>query len=184
MNYDGVVFPRIRSRVTQVLDLVQRGVMALEGILRTIRLLQENLEGAFQSAEPIRPLSDATRELTRVVGQLASYQEQLGPAVERLELLELSRVRFEAECEGMLLKADGKLKAASSAEARERQLSKRHEKRFVDPFPADGDGQPPQEGDALYPDHAPASEAEGLLPVRMGVAETPKALALRAKWGV
>jgi len=176
------VFPTIRRAGAQVLDLISRGVNALEGILEAIVALGQTIQVCAEQPEAFRPLSDATRDLAGVVDKLASYQQDLGPAVERLELLELSRVRFEAECEGMLLKADGKLKAASSAEQRERQLSKRHEKRFLDPFPADGDGQPADV--AVLQDDAPPGEAEGVQAMRFNVAQTPKAVALRAKWGV
>lgn len=137
------------------------------GILREFRTLLDALVGAIVAH------TDALRELARV-------QREAGPALERLEALELSRHQFEAEVQGALLEAKGKLRAANNSEARERQLKKSYEKDpdlFDDPGDA-GSGQSP-----ILPDDAPPSETEGLSALRLAVASSPKEAALNYKWG-
>ena len=116
------------------------------------------------------------------INDLVRIQRELGPAIDRLEALELSRHHFEAECQGMLLRADGKLKAATSAEQRERQLKKANQK-LVDDFDligAEGPVATPDVGDDAAP-----SEEDKLLGMRMALASTnKKAPALMAKWGI
>ena len=107
----------------------------------------------------------------------------MGPAVERLEALELSRHQFEAKCEGLLLKAEGKLRAANNAEARERVLKKTYE-HLVDPFPEESEPAEALARDPSANHDAAPSEAEGLSPVRLDVAPSNKTLAQRAKFGV
>ena len=124
-------------------------------------------------------LLDAILGLATAITELAKVQRQSGPAADRLTALELSRHQFEAQMEGLFLKADGKLKAASNAEARERQLRKSYE-HLIDPLAEDG-----EEGkgnDAVLPIHAAAGGAEGMHPLRLDVAADPKAAAVNAKW--
>jgi len=128
-----------------------------------------------------RQLVEAIQSLGAAVEELDRTQRALGPAIDRLNALELSRHHFEAECEGMLLRADGKLKAATSAEQRERQLKKANEK-LVDSFDLIGEEGPIATADVGH--DAPASEAQPLPPVRLGVAANRKAPALMAKWGI
>ena len=115
------------------------------------------------------------------LNRFARLQRDLGPAVDRLEALELSRHNFEAECEGKLLRADGKLKAANSAEQRERQLKKANEK-LVDSFDLIGEEGPTLEADVGH--DAAFSEEKRLPPVRLDVAANRKGAALMAKWGI
>lgn len=115
-------------------------------------------------------------------GLRAEYKAQ-GPASERLELLEQGRHQFEALCEGLLLKAEGKHRAANNAEARERQMKKSYE-HLIDPL-AEGGLEP--EAATRGPDgsdDAAAGEAARLQALRLDVAPSPKALAQRAKFGV
>jgi len=128
-----------------------------------------------------RRFLEAIVAMTRALEQLATIQRDIGPALERLEVLERARVHFEADCEGMLLKADGKLKAAASAEARERQLKKANE-RLADPFPENGDEA--ETAETLQRLHAATSETEGVQPVHLALATNDKAHAVRAKFGV
>jgi len=128
-----------------------------------------------------RRFLEAIRALTSALEEITHWQRELGPALDRLEALERSRHQFEAECEGMLLKADGKLKAAASAEARERQLKKSAE-RFADPFPEEGEtGTEPA---PVQPDYVAAGEAPGVPPVRLALAPNSKTAAVRAKFGI
>ena len=128
-----------------------------------------------------RRFLEAVQSLTAAVESLSERQAELGPALDRLEALERTRHQFEAECEGMLLKADGKLKAAASSEARERQLKKAND-RLADPFP-----EPGEEGAELapvFPDHVAGGEAPRVPPVRLALATNNKAHAVRAKFGL
>ena len=129
-----------------------------------------------------RRLLEAIRGLTNVLKELCDVQRQLAPTIDRLEALERSRIHFEADVEGMLLKADGKLKAASSAEQRERQLKKANDK-LTDPFDPDEEGHPGAAEYSLRED-ARAGEAEGVPAVRLALATNNKAQAVRTKWGI
>ncbi len=113
------------------------------------------------------------------IGELAEVQRQAGPATSRLEALEMQRAQFEAEVQGLLLKADGKLKAANNSEARERQLKKSYERDidFGDP-----DRETGPEEDTVRSIDAPSGEAERVRPLRMVVAADNKAIAVAAKW--
>ncbi len=112
--------------------------------------------------------------------QALQAQRDIGPGLERLATLELARHQFEARIEGKLLQADGKLKAARNAEARERQIKRSYENHLLDP--SDSDGERAEE--ALPPNHAQAGEEEGLRPLRLDVAPSNKAAAVRAKFGI
>ena len=132
-----------------------------------------------------RRLLEATEALALSIEHLAKAQEEIGPALERLDALERSRAFWESECEGMLLKADGKLKAAASAEQRERQLKKANAAllEHADPFVEIGEeGTPPVA--PVFPNHVAGSEAEGVPPVRLALATNNKARAVRAKFGL
>ena len=124
---------------------------------------------------------EAITQLTEGMRELAQVQHKAGPALDRLEALELSRHQFEAEVQGTLLEAKGKLKGALSSEARERHMRKQNE-RDADPFPDDGE-QVAEDGDTVQPIHAAAGEAERLSALRLDMARDPKAAALMGKWG-
>ena len=100
------------------------------------------------------------------------------PSLERLQELERTRALWEADVEALLMKAEGKLKAAANSEARERTMRKSYEA-DLDPFDEESD-----ESEMRVPDFdATAGEEEEVLPVRVAVApESKKAVALRAKW--
>ncbi len=135
----------------------------------------------FSVFREFRRLINAIERLATEVRDLVQVQRQLGPAVDRLEALELSRHHFEAEMSGLVLKAEGKLKAANNSEARERQLKKSYENR-IDPLHPDGE-EPEAEGDPVSGDDVARGEADRLQAMRMDVA-TGKQAALRRKWGV
>ena len=118
-------------------------------------------------------------ELADVVRELVDAQRQVAPAAARLDALERERHNFEAKAEGLLLKAEGKHKAANNAEARERQLKRSYEK-YLDTVDLDGEEDPGQR--IVLPLDAPAGEAQRVSPVRMDVAPNNKAAAITAKW--
>jgi len=122
----------------------------------------------------IRRLSDSLETLAAVL------QEQ-GPALDRLDALELSRHQFEAECHALSLKADSTLKAAANAESRERHLKNQNQK-LIDSFDPDGETGPPSRRPVLV-DDVEAGQAEEVSAMPVGVALTPKQVALNAKWG-
>jgi len=127
-----------------------------------------------------RRLIEALELIGLAVSELVAVLRDAGPASERLEALERSHHQFEATCEGLLLKAEGKLKAASNAEARERQLKKSYERDQFDGITPEG-GEGSETGPVLH-DDAPASEEERLSALRLGVAPSNKAAAQLAKW--
>jgi len=123
-------------------------------------------------------LCAAIEGLDSSVRRLVLAQEKGPDVYERLAALELDRHQFQAEVEGVLLKAEGKLKAASNAEARERALKKSYE-RLTDPFALDGEeGSEPE----LPSVDVEPSQTEGMHVLRVGVEANNKAQALRAKF--
>ena len=171
------MFPQVGRFAGEVLDVGLRAVRALEGILKSIFVLVSTIESALEEQKAFRPLISSVDTLAAVVADLEKSQREYGPAIDRLDALELSRVRFEAECEGNLLKADGKLKAANNAEARERQLKRSYEKR--DPFENGDDGLGP-----ATDEHMRAVIAGDVAPREIEVTppQSRKARALLAKW--
>jgi len=128
-----------------------------------------------------RRLIAAILELVGVVRELVDAQRQIAPATARLDVLERERHQFEAEVEGLLLKAEGKHKAANNAEARERALKRSYEKN-ADSFDPDSPEDQGERG-VLPVDVAP-SESERMSAMRLDVAPTNnKAAAITAKWG-
>lgn len=123
------------------------------------------------------------RGLSVELSELCATLKAQGPTTERLEALELSRHQFEAMCEGLLQKAEGKLRAANNAEARERANKKSYE-HLLDPFPEDGERPETPARDPDSGDDAPEREAERLHALRLDVAPNNKTLAQRAKFGV
>jgi len=143
------------------------------GVLRRFSRLPGTLLG----------IKRALDDLVLVLGASLEAQQQLGSAIERLEALERSRAQFEAEMDGLVLKAEGKFRAANNAEARARTLKGSRE-RNSDPLAEDGEHEETEGRHAGGDDDAAPSEADRLLGVRMAVASTNKTLAQRAKFGV
>ena len=125
-----------------------------------------------------RRATDALERIaTALNGALRSTQASTLP-MERLQELERSRALWEADVEGLLQKAEGKLRAAANAEARERTMKDFHED-DVDPFPPDS----PEVQARLQDDDAEAVYPEEVLPLPVDVAsESRKAFALRMKF--
>lgn len=128
-----------------------------------------------------RRFLEAIVALTSALGRLAEIQKAQGPAIERLEKLELTRHHFEAECQGLLLRAEGKSKAANSSEQRERQLKKAND-RYADIGDIEGLDQPATP--SVRTDDVERGEAEGLRPVPLALAPNNKTHAIRAKFGI
>ncbi len=136
-------------------------------VLSEIRRLPAEIEG----------LSSALIVIAGRLATLIDLQRQNGPADERLEELERTRAKWEAEIEALVLKADSRYKAASNAEARSR-VQLRNAEKLTDPFDDEGEAV-----EATVPrGHDPRVEAEEMLPLPLGVARNNKAHAQRAKW--
>jgi len=134
----------------------------------------------FTILRDFRRLVEAVVTLVDVLKDMAVMQLQEGTPLDRIEALELSRHQFEAECAGALLEARGKLKGALSSEARERHMRKQSDKDFG-PLVEDGE-EATEAGSAVQPDDGAAGQGQGLLPLRVDVAASPKAAAITAKW--
>ena len=146
--------------------------------VRLSALRWRNEEGTLGLLNDFRRAADALERMA--AGMTAAQRERLdtAPVFERLLDLEQSRSMWEAEVEGILAKAEGKLKAAANSEARERTMQKRHEA-DPDPFGIDSD-----EVETLVPiGDVAAGEEEGVQPVRVDVAPDYKAVALARKFG-
>jgi len=125
-------------------------------------------------------LLDAILLLADAVEALAKAQTSATPSSDRLDALELSRHAFEAQMEGLFLKADGKLRAASNAEARERKLKESYEK---DSDSFDESGEAGSGESPILPVDVETGEAERLSALPLGVAPNHKAAALAHKFG-
>ncbi len=131
----------------------------------------------------IRALPEAIGALTGAIHELVQAQSEAGPAADRLEELELSRAKWEAEVEALVLKADSSYKAAANAENRARTMVRSYEKTLPLGFDEDSDPEETRDGKTDPGHNAARGEEEGVLPMRVGV-ETAKSAAVRAKWGI
>ena len=124
-----------------------------------------------------RRIADALERLAAGQSSTRNAVQRMEGVTERLDTLELERHQFEAEMEGLLLKSEGKLKAANNSEARERHQREKHE-RDLDPFSDDS-----EEIQRRIPDlDAESVEAEEVQTVPLGLETNTKAHALRAKF--
>lgn len=131
----------------------------------------------------LRELVDSLHAVETALVEIAALQREMGPARDRLEALELSRAQFEADMGALVLKAEGKWKAANNAEARERALKKSYE-RLADDGDANG-AEPETDGRGADGEHdAQAREAERLQAMHLGLAPNNKTRALMAKFGL
>jgi len=128
-------------------------------------------------------IAERLQGLTVVMIELQRTHDAQQPAADRLLALETTRHQFEAMCEGLLLKAEGKMRAANNAEARERMMRKSYE-HLIDPLAEVGEQPEAAEGNPVQPDNGAPGEAPGVQPLRLDVAPTNKTLAQRAKFGV
>jgi len=121
---------------------------------------------------------DALERVAASISAAARAQTDNSQLSERLSDLERGRTMWEADVEGLLQKAEGKLRAAANAEARERTMQKFNEDE-LDPFGEDSDEiqerVPEEDVEPSYPEEVQP------LPVGME-AESRKAYALRMKY--
>jgi len=125
-----------------------------------------------------RRCADALERLAASQTRQITSAEDARLSGDRLDQLELGRAQFESDCEGLLTKAEGKLKAAANAEARERTMRKNHAEDIFSDVGEDSD-----ELTARVPAlDAPTSEPEEVLDVPMALALNDKSYATRAKF--
>jgi len=122
-------------------------------------------------------VADALERLATTHGRAVTVMAESLPSEQRLADLELSRSQFEADIEGVLLKAEGKLRAAANAEARERKMKDQREDYFDQ---SDQDRAELQDGIPPF-DVTPVQEEE-VLDMPLGLETNSKAHALRHKW--
>jgi len=125
-----------------------------------------------------RRAADALERLAANLPAANREHNEVALLVEKIVALERSRALWEADVEGMLAKAEGKLRAAANAEARERTMKDFHED-DIDPFPQDS----PEVQARVQDDDAENVFAEEVQPLPVDMApETRKAFALRMKF--
>jgi len=123
-----------------------------------------------------RDLTEAIQSLTTAVQSLELAQAEDAPSEARLDDLERSRSLWEAQMDAILVKADSTLKSANNAESRARTMKRAYER--LDPFDEEG-----EEVETAVPSgHVENGEEQEVLPLRVDVAPTGKALATRLKF--
>jgi len=140
--------------------------------------------GAFRDlTEVMRGVSSRLEGIRVLLIEDLRLRSEAGTSSDRLEALELSRVLWEAEVEGTLAKAEGKLKAAANADARARTMSK-HAEGLFDEFDPDREGSIQEGRDDVPEPDADPGEGQGVLPLRVGLEATDgKTLARNYKFG-
>jgi len=129
--------------------------------------------------EKLQAIYNALSRLTAVIESGVEESSSGGDFGGRLEALELSRKKWEAEVEAELQKATTKYKAASNSEARARTQRAFYEKVDEGDDPSE-EGEYPPEG-FLPVENGAGSHQDPVLEVPM-VLETPRQAALRAKF--
>ena len=134
-----------------------------------------------EHTEAIQTLKVALKELAAVMLEDLKERDSAGGALDRIDDLERSRARWEAELEGMILKAEGTLKAANNAESRARTM-KRHAENYVDDYEPDRDPEETAQRKLVPGGDAQLGGANRVQPVPVGVEDDPKAHVTRMKF--
>jgi len=130
----------------------------------------------------IRALPAALERVAGALEALLERQIESGPAEARLEELERSRARWEAEIEALLLRADSTLKAANNAESRSRTMKRNYEKLFGELDPDRVEELEIEARRELQDRDVEAVADQGVLELPVGVAADHKAWATRLKF--
>lgn len=139
---------------------------------------------------PLRSITEGLQGVRSAVLLVADGLKGLGSdeglevaMATRVEALELSRAVWEAEMEGLLLKAENQYKASAAADARARTKARNDEDIF---------GQSPEERPAsvepppvarLPERNVEAGPENGMSALQLGVEEDDKGAAYFMKWG-
>ena len=137
-----------------------------------------------KSRETVEALQGIVGALLRLVEGMEKALKAVGDdprTTARLEDLELSRAKWEAQMEAVVLKADSTLKAANNAESRARTMVKHYEKDAPEGAPPGEEGIQPEGYEPPFGDVPPGPE-EGVQPLHLDVETSPKSRALMAKF--
>lgn len=135
----------------------------------------------------LKGISDALQSLVAALwsiaeglqGVLAAWEAE-GGLRERVDQLEMSRARWEAEIEGEMVKVESRFKAARASEERTRHLMRSNEDHEGD---EEGEGALEAYFEAVAANHAQGGAPKGVQPVHQAVAPRGKDLARRFKFG-
>jgi len=132
--------------------------------------------------EALQKSTASVRELTTELREGRGGRDYPEELAGRLEGLELSRAKWEAEMEAELLKADSRYKAASNAESRARTQA-RHDEKIVTDLAPESEDSLEEYYDRLRAGNAEGGPEEGMHVVHMDMeAGNSKGKALRAKF--
>lgn len=142
-------------------------------MFRPLRSIAEGLHGVRSA---VLLVNEALRSRTSDV-------DIEGPLVGRVEALELTRAIWEAEVEGVLLKAQNQYKAAAAADSRARTKQRNDEDIFGE-SPEDGPRPVEASPVARLPEGDAEAGPENPVPaVRVGLGPDGKDEAQTMKWG-
>jgi len=133
--------------------------------------------------EVLQEIGEAVRELGVKLDGPRTDQVDTAALSDRLGGLELSRAKWQAEMEALVLVAQGKFRSASNAEARERTMKESYEKQ-PDLGYEDGEGIEPGGSEDVLPINAEIGGPDEVHALPMGMAPTRKAAALNMKYGL
>lgn len=134
-------------------------------------------------AEALHGIRSQLVALTKAIQLVATQEAPDEGATDRIEALELSRAVWEAEMEGLVLKAKNQYKASAASESRAR-TQRRHDEDIFDDGPPEGPA-PVEEPEVTWvpPGNDLTSEGELLQTMRESVVEDGKGSAEAMKWG-
>lgn len=128
----------------------------------------------------LQRMTQALERIAEVLPEVLEAWSTRGPLEERLAELERNRQHWEATIEAELLRADSKYKSSRAAEERSRTMAAHAE--TLSGGDEGEEGIPQQYLDILRRNGEPGQEG-AVQTVPAGVALTPKARALQAKFG-
>lgn len=137
--------------------------------------------------DTLQSLSGSIFELVQRLDALLRQWDEMGGVEGRIEALELSRAKWEAEVEALALQAESRFKQARAAEERARGMEQRAEK-LREAISGDEEGMeglPPEYLDLISGRDGDEGEEEGVQPMHQGMdgAPTGKERAKAMKWG-
>lgn len=142
------------------------------GMFRRFRATLEALQGIAAAIEDSNEIARNSLEGLTTDAHLSG----------RVDELERARGKWEADVEAVFLKADAKLKASNNAESRARTMLNHAEKFAPEDRPEGEEGIEPEPYE-VYGGDAEGVEEAGVQPVHVGVEISPKARAMRHKFG-
>ncbi len=138
--------------------------------------------GTLRVFQTIKDLTSAIQSLTNALvdGDDGPRAAALG---ERLDGLELSRAKWEAEMEALVMKAKGKFQASRNSEEREKTMRRFDEDLFDDGNENRVATEEAGQGGVLPDSDVQAGAEAGMYGMPVGLETSGKEIALRAKFG-